>query len=166
MTGTKLSSDALETSKLIVELLHAAHASQGPRGAAAHLNDADSPREQDSQLSPHAIRAAIHLYQHGECTIGELATGLGISLGWASRVAEELEKSGHFVRERDPGDRRVVRLHLAPSAIAEVERAYRWRGDAVERALETLAPPERAALRVFLRRLIDELGSSVPDSAD
>lgn len=166
MVGSKLSSDALETSKLIVELLHAAHASEGPRGGIARLHEGGAPREQDSRLSPHAIRAAIHLYQHGECTIGELAAGLGISLGWASRVAEELEKSGHFVRERDAGDRRVVRLRLAPSAIAEVERAYRWRGDAVERALETLTPSERAALRTFLRRLIDELTPSAPGGAD
>lgn len=38
-----------------------------------------------------------------------------------------------------------------------VERAYRWRADAIDRALDTLDEPGRVAVRTFLRGAIDEL---------
>ena len=97
------------------------------------------------------------MYQHGERTVGELAEGLGISYGWASRVASELEASGIVTRTTDATDRRIVRVAIAPEARAMVERAYRWRGDAVARALEALDEPGRQAVRTFLRRTIAEL---------
>jgi len=73
-------------------------------------------------LSSHAVRAAIHVYQHGERTVGQLASGLGISYGWASRVVEEMEKAGYLTRERDDDDRRVVRVRLNPAKMGEIER--------------------------------------------
>jgi len=54
--------------------------------------------------------------------VGQLASGLGISYGWASRVVEELEAAHYLVRERDTDDRRVVRVRLNPDAVDEVER--------------------------------------------
>ena len=158
-----LSDDALETSKLVVELVHAAMAT----------GDADAPGARGRagtswRISPHAVRASIHVYQHGERTIGELAAGLGVSLGWASRVVSELEDAGLVLRTPDPTDRRVVRVSLAPDALAIVEDAYRWRGDAIERALAGLDADGRAAVRTFLRRAIDELrtGAEADEGAD
>ena len=83
----------------------------------------------------------------------QIASGLGISYGWASRVVEELEKVGYVVRERDATDRRVVRVRMNPDALEEVERAYHWRGRAVEEAMRPLSDDEREAVRSFLRRL-------------
>ena len=65
----------------------------------------------------------------------------------------ELEAAGYATRERDVDDRRVVRVRLNPAKVGEVERAYHWRGKSVGAALEPLADSERAAVRVFLRRL-------------
>lgn len=154
-TRTALSADALETSQLVVEFLHVLHAAQGP--TAAKQARAESAHAQ--QMSPHAVRAAIHLYQHGERTIGEIATGLGVSLGWASRVVRELEEADLVVRTQDPSDRRVVRVSMAPSAMPMVERAYSWRGEAIERALEGLDAGERAAVMQFLRAAISEFSA-------
>jgi DNA-binding MarR family transcriptional regulator len=147
-----LSDDALETSKLVVELVHAALATR----------DGDAPgargrTDTSWRISPHAVRATIHIYQHGERTIGELASGLGVSLGWASRVVSELDEAGLVTRSADPGDRRVVRVSLAPEALTIVEDAYRWRGDAIEHALAGLDADGRAAVRTFLRQAIDQL---------
>jgi DNA-binding MarR family transcriptional regulator len=111
----------------------------------------------DAEMSPHAVRAAIHLTTHGEATVGSLADGLGISQGWASRIAEEMERAGHLVRARDPMDRRVVRLRLSPSAVRAMERTSNWRGVAVERALEPCTPAERLAIREFLDRVATEM---------
>lgn len=164
-----LSDDALETSKLLVELIHVVQASRAsttvggrPHGAAA---PGDPHPGGSSAVSPQAIRASIHLYQHGPRTIGELAQGLGVSLGWASRVVSELEAAGLVTRSGDPADRRVVHVSLAPSAIAVVEEAYRWRGDAIERALNGLDAEGRAAVQAFLRRAIEELGPQADPKA-
>jgi hypothetical protein len=69
----------------------------------------------------------------------------------------------------------VVKVRLRPASIAEVERAYRWRGDAVEAALEPFDDAERAVIQRFLRRVVDEMraaataatiaaGEDVPES--
>lgn len=110
-----------------------------------------------AEMSPHAVRAAIHLMSHGNATIGSLADGLGISQGWASRVAEEMERAGHVQRERDSQDRRVVRLSLSPTAIRAMERGTNWRADAVERALEPMPERERGTVRRFLERVAQEM---------
>lgn len=154
-TRTELSVDALETSQLVVEFLHVLHAAQGP--TAAKEARAEAPHQ--GAMSPHAVRAAIHLYQHGERTIGEIAAGLGVSLGWASRVVRELEDAELVVRTQDPSDRRVVRVSMAAAAMPMVERAYRWRGEAIERSLAGLDARERAAVMQFLRNAIDEFGA-------
>ena len=149
----RLSEHTIETGKLIVELLNSGHATRRS-GVAA------TPGSAHAHVSPHAIRAAIHLYQHGELTVGELGRGLGISRGWASRVVEELELAGYLERERGLDDRRVVTIRLRPASIAEVERAYRWQGDAVEAALAPFDETERALIQDFLRRVVDELRSA------
>jgi DNA-binding MarR family transcriptional regulator len=150
--------EAFETSRLVVELLHAAHASRrGGGGGEAGSPDGPHGAMHEQPASEHAIRAAIYLYQHGERTVGQLAAGLGISRGWASRVADELVTRGHAARESDPVDRRVVHLRLTEGSLAEIERAYRWRGDVVAAALAEHGPAERAAIRRFLQRVASEL---------
>jgi DNA-binding MarR family transcriptional regulator len=160
----RISDEALETSRLLVEFLHATYATRHQRaeavggdgagpGASALASTKDAPVR--PPMSAHAVRAAIHVYQHGERTVGQLASGLGISYGWASRVVDELEAARYIVRERDASDRRVVRVRLDEAALEQVERAYAWRGEAVRHALEPLSESERAAVRLFLRRVID-----------
>ena len=165
--GDRPSDDALEVGKLVIELVQVAYATRDadtPRGPSAA--DRDSGRR--DAVSPHAIRAAIHVYQFGERTVGEIAEGLGISLGWASRVVTELEASGMVRRTTDPADRRIVRVSLTPRAMDMVEHAYRWRADAIDRALAPLDESGRAAVRTFLRDAIDELGRAgrerIPDT--
>jgi DNA-binding MarR family transcriptional regulator len=158
--------ESLETARLVVELLHAAYATRrddaGTAALSMHSSGPGETHGAGARLSPHAIRAAIHVYQHRERTVSQLAAGLGISQGWASRVVEELEERGYLVRERDADDRRVVWVRLSPGAVESVERAFHWRDDAVSLALDGMASDERAAVRAFLRRLVDELQSGAP----
>jgi DNA-binding MarR family transcriptional regulator len=163
--------EALEISKLLVEVLQVGHATRrhaaedlagaggdspaGASGGAGFHAAGSGPGQLPAPISAHVIRAAIHVYTHGPQTIGQLATGLGVSQGWASRVVDEMERAGYLERQRDPQDRRVVRVSLAPAAVERVERAYTWRGDAVEAALDGLAEKERAAVRTFLARFVE-----------
>lgn len=159
-----LSADAFEISRLLLELIHVTYATRGADAGPVGTGGPGAPHAAGESgrgaPSTHAIRAAIHVYQHGERTIGELAAGLAISYGWASRVVSELEASGMVVRHADPDDRRVVRVSLTPESITVVENAYRWRGDAVERALASLDADERQAVTTFLRRVTSELDSA------
>jgi len=181
--------DALEISKLLVEVLQVGHMTRraGPEGseapsglggqfaagaiagshgrAAGDLHGSGAHGSADARtgtgpIASHVIRAAIHIYGNGPQTIGQLATGIGVSQGWASRVVDEMERAGYVARERDPGDRRVVRVSLVPAAVERVEKAYRWRGDAVEAALEGMSPKDRAVIAAFLRRFVDEVKAS------
>ncbi len=159
---------ALEISRLLVEVLAAERA--GRRGAGESSGDAapgafaattsGAHTGPSGPIASHVIRAAVHIYEQGPQTIGQLAAGLGVSQGWASRVVDEMERAGYVERERDPDDRRVVRVRLAPAAVSRVEVAYRWRGDAVEAALEGMSPDERAAVASFLRRFVAAVKTS------
>jgi hypothetical protein len=53
-------------------------------------------------------------------------------------------------------------VRLNPDKSGEVERAYQWRGPTVAAALEPLGAPERAAVRIFLRRLNSLLREEEP----
>jgi DNA-binding MarR family transcriptional regulator len=164
----RISEETLETSRLLVEFMHAAYATRRrPDDEAAPSDDGAGARAHGTseEVSTHAVRAAIHVYQHGERTVGQISSGLGISYGWASRVVEELEAAHYVIRSRDESDRRIVRVRLDPSALEEVERAYHWRGRAVEEALEPLSEDQRVAVRHFLRRVIDLLRDEQPDRA-
>ena len=99
------------------------------------------------------------MYELEEATVGGIAVGLGISAGWASRLVEELEERGYVVRERDLADRRVVRVRLSPDAVEDVSRVYRWRDEAVARALDGIDADGRAAVSRFLGALVEELGT-------
>jgi DNA-binding MarR family transcriptional regulator len=182
--GDTPSDDAIEVGRLLVELIHVVYATRDvdpgtepdapggrpdghgaepdPHGAEPDMHGVErephrgAPRSRPP-VSAHAIRAAMHIGHHGTRTIGELAEGLGISIGWASRVVSELEASAMVVRTPDRVDRRIVHVSLTPEASAVVERAYLWRAEAIERALASLDPAGRAAVRTFLRHAVDEL---------
>ena len=97
------------------------------------------------------------MFLHGveSATIGQLADGLGISQGWASRLCDDMERAGYLERERDASDRRVVRVRLSALAVERVELAYRWRGDAVEAAFAGMSAADRAVVQAFLRRFVE-----------
>jgi DNA-binding MarR family transcriptional regulator len=116
---------------------------------------AGQPGAPSGPPTSHVIRAAIFVYTQGPQTIGQLATGLGVSQGWASRIVDDLERAGYVEKARDPDDRRVVRVGLTPMAAERVERVARWRGDTVDAALAGMSPDERAAVATFLRRVIE-----------
>ncbi len=109
-------------------------------------------------FSPKLTRALLFLSQASRpVTVGELAEGLGISLGWASRIADDLTNSGLVDRDRDEQDRRVVQLKLTLRARAVSDRLWTDRQGAIVAALETVPPAEREALTSFIARVTEEL---------
>jgi DNA-binding MarR family transcriptional regulator len=144
---------------LLVQFLHAAYATRHLDVEPAPGNG-ESRNESFADVSSHAVRAAVHIYQHGERTVGQLASGVGISYGWASRVVEELEAGGYAIRERDADDRRIVRVRLNPQKLEQVRHAYQWRVGIIEEALEPMSDSEREIVQGFLRRVTELLRES------
>jgi DNA-binding MarR family transcriptional regulator len=105
------------------------------------------------------VRALLYLLQHRSTAVavGDLAEGLRVSLGWASRVADELALMGFVNRVRGERDRRVVHLELTEKAIKVAERLWSDHEAAIAAALGDLLPNERATVARFLRRLRTEL---------
>jgi DNA-binding MarR family transcriptional regulator len=116
---------------------------------------ADIPAE----ISPKLVPTLLHLVRRGDApmTVGDLAEGLGVSLGWASRVADEMVSIGFLTRIRQDRDRRVVWLHLTERGTEIGERLWRDREGAIVAALDEVSPNERQAISRFLRRLTAEL---------
>jgi DNA-binding MarR family transcriptional regulator len=120
---------------------------------------AGPPSDVPLTISPKLVRALLYLAQHGgrAMTVGELAEGVGVSLGWASRVADELVSIGLLERIRDEHDRRVVQLQLTPRATVISARLWSDREEAIVAALSEVFPEERQVIARFLRKLTTEL---------
>ena len=108
-------------------------------------------------LPPHQVRVLMHLAHNAGHTVSDLAESLAISLGWASRVVDELEQIGCVERERDQDDRRVVRLRLSEKSQAIADHMFRERGCLVGQALSELTPDQREAVARFLCRISTEM---------
>ena len=128
---------------------------------------AGPPSDVPMTISPKLVRALLYLAQHGgrAMTVGKLADGVGVSLGWASRVADELVASGLLERIRDDRDRRVVQLQLTARASVISDRLWSDREEAVVAALSEVFPEERPVIARFLRRLTAELESHASKSS-
>jgi DNA-binding MarR family transcriptional regulator len=110
-------------------------------------------------MSLKLIQPLLYLTKYDErfVTIGELAEGIGASLGWASRIAGELSSLGLLSRIRDEHDRRIVRLQLTPQAAIICSRLCSGCEAATAAALSRIAPKERSVIARFLSQLITEL---------
>jgi DNA-binding MarR family transcriptional regulator len=118
------------------------------------LNRTTAPRK--IGFTPQQMQAAMQIMLRGELTVGELAAALGISPGWASRLADELVSSGHVVREQHPADRRIVRLRIAPEMRHHCAQVYGERVAALARALDGATPAEIDTFVRLMGRIASE----------
>lgn len=94
----------------------------------------------------------------------ELAERLRLEKSTVSRLVAGLEVRGLLVRERDPANRRFVRLSLTPAGQrlhVDLARAMHERQGAV---LAAMTPSERAALQTGLVGLLRVLHHTLHDS--
>ena len=103
------------------------------------------------------IKLMAHLYQHGQQTVGEVATGLGVSMPTASELVDRLVEDGMVERTANPADRRQVLLGLTPKAHAFATRMRALRRAQLRAALDRLTPEERPVFVRSLEALVEAL---------
>ncbi len=101
-------------------------------------------------------KALIVLYNQGERSLTELATGLAVSLPSASELADR----GLVERAIDPVDRRRVVISLTESAIGYGRRIHDLRRAQVRAALASMPEDEHECFVRSLRTLATTLASN------
>lgn len=111
------------------------------------------------EITPSQMSALAVLAQHGELTLGELASIERIAPPSMTRIAARLEEKGLLERRPDVSDRRVARVAIS-AAGQQLLRNSRERGDAfVSSRLAALSPEEQDVLAravPLLERLASE----------
>jgi DNA-binding MarR family transcriptional regulator len=105
----------------------------------------------------------VELRAVGDVTQQQMADRLSIDKSRVSRLCAALERKHLLARERDPSDRRNLRLCLTESgekAAARLRQAWRTYHD---RMLAAMTPGERRALLVGLTAFARELAAAHAD---
>jgi DNA-binding MarR family transcriptional regulator len=118
---------------------------------------------QISGLTLPQVKALIYLYNNGDRSMSELATGLAVSLPSASELVDRLIDRGLVERIPDASDRRRVIVTLTEPAIAYGRRIHDLRRRQARAALDAMLPDER---QVFLRSLRALAEALTADEAD
>jgi DNA-binding MarR family transcriptional regulator len=114
------------------------------------------------RLTGRQMAAVIALARRGPLRMGEFAAALDIRRAAATELADRLAEKGVVRRERDAGDRRIVRLRLAGDAERFARQTLERWGGQVEAALGSAEGLDPAALLVFLHALVTELKGGRP----
>lgn len=109
-------------------------------------------------LTPPQIHALLWLGEDGPLTMGELARRVAVTEKTVTGIVDRLERDGHLVRERDAGDRRVVRTRLTPQGEAAYRRIDGEIHGSLQRFLGLLEPSDRRAMLRIVERIIERLG--------
>lgn len=78
----------------------------------------------------------------------DLAAALVYSASGITRIIDNLERSGHVVRNPDPANRRATRVQLTPRGFSELESAWQVHARGVERWFARHVNPRQAKVLV------------------
>ncbi len=108
------------------------------------------------------LRVLSHLYQNEGSTVGEVASGLGVSLATASELIDRQVETGWIERSVNPADRRQVILNLSETAADVFRKLHEQRTAQIHCAFERLSPDDRSAFVRGLGALVSSLEESLP----
>lgn len=103
------------------------------------------------------LKALLYLIQSEGSTVKELAHALSLSEARASRLADELTVSGHVLSDRNPSDRRQVRLRATPLGASKANLVFGQRIRALEAALDGVSQRDMDAFLCVLDRIVVQL---------
>ncbi|MGP8001653.1 MAG: MarR family winged helix-turn-helix transcriptional regulator [Streptosporangiaceae bacterium] len=109
-------------------------------------------------LSPRHV-AALEQLLGGPVSVGELASGLGLTLPTVSGVLADLDRAGFIERHPDPADRRRTIVQVIPAQAALIGEWLDGAAKPLARVLDKLSPSEQAAFLKAMDLLETELHS-------
>ncbi|RAQ97382.1 MarR family winged helix-turn-helix transcriptional regulator [Thermogemmatispora tikiterensis] len=120
-----------------------------------------------AEMTPEQYWLLKNLSRRGSCSVGELATALGLSGSSVTSACKRLEKAGlvRRVRQGDGGDERVVLVELTARGIEQVAAWQRERRAVLSRMLEPLTPAEQDELQRLIERVL-EAAEAAGDGAE
>ena len=102
-------------------------------------------------MHPTDLAAMSHIaYAAEQLGPGELSSRLGITPAATTDLIDRLEAAGHLLRERNPADRRRVRLVPTESAKAAVRGQLADLLERLDAVSEGFSRSERAAIQRYL----------------
>jgi DNA-binding MarR family transcriptional regulator len=123
-------------------------------GHRCSLRDPIASAMEECQFTPAQVHGILWLGRDGALTMGELARRLGVSEKTITGVVDRLEREKYLVRQRDPKDRRIVRVVLTKKGQG-VEKEFRLHiRKKLAALLELFDPEDRRALQRLLKKLI------------
>jgi DNA-binding MarR family transcriptional regulator len=92
---------------------------------------------------------------HGPLSPSELARRAGLHPATMTGILDRLERGGWIVRERDPSDRRAVRVQAVHERYAELLSLYTGFSRSMNKLLADYSDSELATIADFMRRTVD-----------
>lgn len=94
------------------------------------------------------------LARNGPQSPSALARAMQVHPATTTGVLDRLEAEGWIARERDPADRRAVRIRLLPGRVPDLMAHFAGMNGAIGRIAEGYGDAEIAVIRDFLTKLI------------
>jgi DNA-binding MarR family transcriptional regulator len=99
----------------------------------------------------------MNLYRHPGQSQHDLARRLLVGRSNISMLLPQLEKQGLLRREGDPGDKRIMRLHLTEEGEARLMKALKVYMELIDRVMAQSTPAECDAMGAQMQRIADML---------
>jgi DNA-binding MarR family transcriptional regulator len=110
-------------------------------------------------LTPAQIHIILWLGNDGSLTMGELARAVAVTEKTITGVVDRLERDLLVQRERDPGDRRVVHVRLAPRGATLYRRIDEGIASKLAKLLGLLDVDDRRHLIRMVEKLTAKLAA-------
>jgi len=103
-------------------------------------------REVGAGITPSLAQGLQFIFQHGVCSVGDIAQGLSMTYSAASQLTERLVRKGLVSRSDNERDRRLSEIRLTDNGRQLVERIRLRRVTGMSRILKRMDPDCRKAL--------------------
>ena len=116
----------------------------------------------DVHITPPEIRIIDKIGPEGSEKMGSVARALGITLATLTVACDKLERKELIVRQRDPQDKRTVRISLTSSGLVAYHYHDAFQRELIDVMLGGLSDDEQQALLHGIRNLTKYL-VEIPD---
>jgi DNA-binding MarR family transcriptional regulator len=130
-------------------------------------NEVDERLRVDLDLPLHRFEPMQVIARTDNCRIQDIATGLAITVGGASKLVDRIEAAGHCRRVANPSDRRSSIIELTPAGKRLLSRATKTFEQELQRRVGDAIPSrtlDQFASTLRRLRLAQERSESKPQA--